>query len=113
MQPYVVPRELEIDEISEIINQFRQGAKNALTSGFDGVELHGAFGYIIDQFLQDNSNQRSDRYGGSLENRTRFLLEIADAVTQVWGPQRVGVKLSPATLTMTWPTQTQLRHLVM
>ncbi len=96
MQPYVTPRALEIDEISEIVNQFRQGAENALAAGFDGVELHGAFGYLIDQFLQDNSNHRSDRYGGSLENRTRFLLEVVDALTQVWGGEKVGVKLSPS-----------------
>ncbi|MBM3429326.1 MAG: alkene reductase, partial [Bacteroidetes bacterium] len=93
LQPYVTPRELEIEEITEIVAQFRQGAENALTAGFDGIELHGAFGYIIDQFLQDNSNQRSDRYGGSLENRTRFLLEVVEAVTQVWGRNRVGIKL--------------------
>lgn len=96
MQPYVTPRTLETDEISEIIQQFRQGAENALAAGFDGVELHGAFGYIIDQFLQDNANQRDDRYGGSLENRTRFLLEVVDAVTQGWDAQRVSVKLSPS-----------------
>lgn len=96
MQPYVTPRELETDEIPEIINQFRRGAENALAAGFDGVELHGAFGYIIDQFLQDNTNQRTDKYGGSLENRTRFLLKVVDAVTQVWGGQKVGIKLSPS-----------------
>ncbi|MCC5655149.1 alkene reductase [Nostoc sp. XA013] len=96
MQPYVTPRALEIDEISEIIDQFQQGAKNALAAGFDGVELHGAFGYLIDQFLQDSANQRSDRYGGSLENRARFLLEVTEVVTQVWGAKRVGIKLSPS-----------------
>jgi len=96
MQPYVTPRALETDEISEIIHQFQQGAENALAAGFDGIELHGAFGYIIDQFLQDNANQRSDRYGGSQENRTRFLLEVVEAVTQVWGANRVGIKLSPS-----------------
>ncbi|MDZ7956125.1 alkene reductase [Nostoc sp. DedQUE09] len=96
MQPYVTPRTLETDEVSEIIHQFQQGAENALAAGFDGVEIHGAFGYIIDQFLQDNANQRSDRYGGSLENRVRFLLEVVDAVVQVWGTGRVGIKLSPS-----------------
>jgi N-ethylmaleimide reductase len=96
MQPYVTPRALEIAEIAEIVQQFQQGAENALAAGFDGVELHGAFGYLIDQFLQDNANQRSDRYGGSLENRTRLLLEVTEVVTQVWGAKRVGIKLSPS-----------------
>lgn len=96
MQPYVTPRELETEEIPVIVDQFRQGAENALSAGFDGVELHGAFGYLIDQFLQDNSNQRTDKYGGSLENRIRFLLEVVDAVTTVWGAGRVGIKLSPS-----------------
>ncbi len=96
MQPYATPHALETDEIGEIVQQFRQGAENALAAGFDGIELHGAFGYLIDQFLQDNANQRSDRYGGSLENRTRFLLEVVVAVLPVWGSQRVGIKLSPS-----------------
>jgi N-ethylmaleimide reductase len=96
MQPYVTPRALETEEVPAIVEQFRQGAENALSAGFDGVELHGAFGYLIDQFLQDNSNQRTDHYGGSLENRTRFLLEVVDAVTGVWGAGRVGIKLSPS-----------------
>ncbi|MBW4510313.1 MAG: alkene reductase [Scytonematopsis contorta HA4267-MV1] len=96
MQAYVTPHALDLEEIPEIVNQFRVGAENALAAGFDGVELHGAFGYIIDQFLQDNSNQRTDKYGGSLENRSRLLLEIVDAVTQVWGSKRVGIKLSPS-----------------
>ncbi|MBW4642868.1 MAG: alkene reductase [Goleter apudmare HA4340-LM2] len=95
-QPFVTPRALELDEISGIVDQFRQGAKNALAAGFDGVEIHGAFGYLIDQFLQDGTNQRSDRYGGSVENRARFLLEVTDAVCSVWGAERVGVKLSPS-----------------
>jgi N-ethylmaleimide reductase len=96
MQPYVTPRSLETAEISQIIHEFRQGAENALTAGFDGIELHGAFGYLIDQFLQDNANHRDDNYGGSLANRTRFLLEVVEAVTQVWGAKRVGIKLSPS-----------------
>jgi N-ethylmaleimide reductase len=91
-----VPRALEIHEIPEIVAQFRQGAKNAITAGFDGVELHGAFGYLIDQFLQDVSNQRTDRYGGSIENRARFLLEVVAVVSEVWGGDRVGIKLSPS-----------------
>lgn len=90
------PRALETEEIPEIVAQFRKGAENAMKAGFDGVELHGAFGYLIDQFLQDGSNQRSDIYGGSIENRARFLLEVMDAVTGVWGSDRVGIKLSPS-----------------
>jgi N-ethylmaleimide reductase len=90
------PRALETDEISEIVEQFRKGAENALAAGFDGIELHGAFGYLIDQFLQDGSNQRADEYGGSVENRSRFLLEVVEAVSSVWGPDRIGIKLSPS-----------------
>lgn len=90
------PRALETDEIPQIVEQFRQGAKNAQAAGFDGVELHGAFGYLIDQFLQDGSNQRTDEYGGSIENRSRFLLEVVAAVASVWGGNRVGIKLSPS-----------------
>ncbi|MGD2184040.1 alkene reductase [Lusitaniella coriacea] len=90
------PRALETEEIPTIIEQFRQGAENAIEAGFNGIELHGAFGYLIDQFLQDGSNQRTDRYGGSIENRARFLLEVVDAVTKVWGGDRVGIKLSPS-----------------
>ncbi|MBW4662391.1 MAG: alkene reductase [Drouetiella hepatica Uher 2000/2452] len=90
------PRALEKDEISEIVEQFRSGAENAKAAGFDGVELHGAFGYLIDQFLQDGSNQRTDEYGGSVENRARFLLEIVEAVSSAWGADRVGIKLSPS-----------------
>jgi N-ethylmaleimide reductase len=90
------PRALEKSEISEIVEQFRVGAENAKAANFDGIELHGAFGYLIDQFLQDGSNQRTDEYGGSIENRARFLLEIVEAVSSVWGAERVGVKLSPS-----------------
>ncbi len=90
------PRALETHEISEIVEQFRKGAENALAAGFDGVELHGAFGYLIDQFLQDGSNQRTDEYGGSIEKRSRFLLEVVEAVSSVWGANRVGIKLSPS-----------------
>ncbi|MEO1802262.1 MAG: alkene reductase [Cyanobacteria bacterium J06629_2] len=90
------PRALEKSEIAEIIDQFRTGAENAKTARFDGVELHGAFGYLIDQFLQDGSNQRTDEYGGSIENRARFLLEVVKAVSDVWGADRVGIKLSPS-----------------
>lgn len=94
-KPYVTPRALDIQEIPEIIEQFRQGAKNALEAGFDGVEIHSANGYLLDEFLQDNSNRRIDRYGGSVENRARLLLEVTQAVKSVWGAGRVGVRLSP------------------
>jgi len=90
------PRALETDEIPLIVEQFGQGAKNAIAAGFDGVELHGAFGYLIDQFLQDGSNQRTDRYGGSIENRSRFALEVVEAVCGAIGGDRVGIKLSPS-----------------
>jgi N-ethylmaleimide reductase len=90
------PRALDTSEIPEIVAQFSQAAVNAKQASFDGIELHGAFGYLIDQFLQDGSNQRQDRYGGSIENRARFLLEVVAAVTQVWGGDGVGIKLSPS-----------------
>ena len=92
---YVTPRPLETDEIPGIVEDFRRGAENARRAGFDGVEIHAANGYLIDQFLQDSTNQRTDRYGGSVENRARFLMEITDAVTSVWEPGRVGVHLRP------------------
>ncbi|HYP79499.1 MAG TPA: alkene reductase [Steroidobacteraceae bacterium] len=92
---YVVPRALEREEIAGVIGQFRQGAQNALAAGFDGVEIHGANGYLLDQFLQDRSNQRSDDYGASVENRARLLLEVTDAVAGVWGASRVGMHLAP------------------
>ena len=90
------PRALELNEIPQIVEQFRQGAKNAQQAGFDGVELHGAFGYLIDQFLQDGSNHRTDEYGGSIANRARLLLEVVEALCSVWGGSNVGVKLSPS-----------------
>jgi N-ethylmaleimide reductase len=89
------PRALEADEIPGIVEQFRRGAENAKAAGFDGVELHGANGYLIDQFLRDGSNKRTDEYGGSLENRARFPLEVVDAVLGVWDAARVGYKVSP------------------
>jgi N-ethylmaleimide reductase len=95
MLDFVTPRALETGEISGVVEDFRKGAENALGAGFDGVEIHGANGYLIDQFLRDGSNHRTDQYGGSLENRTRFLLEVVDAVTSVWGSGRVGVRISP------------------
>lgn len=95
-QPFVTPRALETHEIPQIVEQYRIAAENALAAGFDGVELHGANGYLLDQFLRDGSNQRTDQYGGSIENRARFLLEVVSAVASVWGADRVGVRLSPS-----------------
>jgi N-ethylmaleimide reductase len=91
----VTPRALELDEISGVIEQFRKGAVNARAAGFDGVEIHGANGYLIDQFLRDRTNRRTDRYGGSIENRARLGLEVAEAVVSVFGASRVGYRLSP------------------
>ena len=94
-RPYVLPRALEISEIHTIIEQFKQAAIRAKEAGFDGVELHAANGYLIDQFLQTKTNLREDEYGGSVENRARFLLEVVDALIEVWGAGRVGVHLAP------------------
>ena len=93
--PFVEPRTLETEEIPGIIEQFRWGAENARMAGFDGVELHAANGYLLDQFLRDGSNQRTDQYGGSVENRARFLFEVTEAVVNVLGEGRVGVHVSP------------------
>lgn len=93
--PYEIPRALTKNEIDQIIQDFRQAARNALTAGFDGVEIHGANGYLIEQFLHDSSNHRTDIYGGSIQNRCRFLLEITAAVIDEIGSDRVGVRLSP------------------
>ncbi|WP_019142715.1 alkene reductase [Noviherbaspirillum massiliense] len=95
LKPIPAPRALETDEIPDIIQAFRHGAANAKAAGFDGVEVHGANGYLLDQFLEDGTNQRTDQYGGSIENRARLLLEVVDAVADVWGSDRVGVRLSP------------------
>lgn len=95
MKEFVTPRALELDEIPGIVEEYRRGAENAKAAGFDGVEIHGANGYLIDQFLQDSSNQRQDDYGGSINNRARFLLEVTDAVVSVWGADHVGVHLAP------------------
>ncbi|MFJ4371953.1 alkene reductase [Pseudomonas japonica] len=92
---YPTPRALESAELEDIVDAYRSAAENAKAAGFDGVEVHAANGYLIDQFLQSSTNQRSDRYGGSLENRARLLLEVTDAVIEVWGAQRVGVHLAP------------------
>ncbi len=94
-QPYPVPRELSLDEIAEVVEAYRTGAENAKRAGFDGVELHGANGYLLDQFLQDGSNKRTDRYGGSIENRARLMLEAVDAAISVFGADRVGLHLAP------------------
>lgn len=90
-----LPRALELDEIPTIVNQYRDGAANAEAAGFDGVEIHGANGYLLDQFLRDGSNHRTDPYGGSLENRARLPLEVARAVTDAFGADRVGYRISP------------------
>ena len=95
MKPYVTPRALENDELPGIVAQYRQGAKNAKAAGFDGIEVHAAHGYLLDQFLRDKTNRRTDRYGGSAENRARLLVEVMEAVAGVWGGERVGVHLSP------------------
>ncbi len=95
MVPYETPRALEISEVEQIVEAFRQAAKNAHAAGFDGVEIHGANGYLLEQFLQSHTNLRTDRYGGSIENRARLLLEIAQGAIEVWGANRVGVRLSP------------------
>lgn len=92
---YVTPRALELDEIPGIVAAYRQGAENAQRAGFDGVEIHAANGYLLDQFLQDSTNRRSDAYGGCIENRARLLLEVTDAAIEIWGPGRVGVHLAP------------------
>jgi N-ethylmaleimide reductase len=95
LQPFVTPRALDAKEIPGIVEAYRTGASNAHAAGFDGVEIHAANGYLIDQFLRDGSNTRTDGYGGPIENRARFLFEVLDAVAGVWGADRVGIRLSP------------------
>ncbi len=92
---YPVPRALRLDEIAGVVEAYRKGAKNAKLAGFDGVEIHGANGYLLDQFLQDGSNKRDDAYGGPVENRARLMLEVTDACIEVWGANRVGMHLAP------------------
>jgi 2,4-dienoyl-CoA reductase-like NADH-dependent reductase (Old Yellow Enzyme family) len=92
---YVKPRVLHLSELPGIVERFRKAAENAKQSGFDGVEIHGANGYLLDQFLQDGSNHRTDAYGGSIENRARLMLEVTDAAISVWGAKRVGMHLAP------------------
>jgi 2,4-dienoyl-CoA reductase-like NADH-dependent reductase (Old Yellow Enzyme family) len=94
-RPYVTPRALNRDELAGVIAAYRKGAENAEKAGFDGVELHGANGYLLDQFLQDGVNRRDDDYGGSIENRARLMLEAVDAAIAVWGADRVGLHLAP------------------
>jgi 2,4-dienoyl-CoA reductase-like NADH-dependent reductase (Old Yellow Enzyme family) len=95
IKEFVTPRALETSEIKGIVEAYRRGAENAKRAGFDGVELHGANGYLLDQFLQDSTNQRTDEYGGSIANRARLMLEAVDAAISVWGPGRVGLHLAP------------------
>ena len=94
-QPYVLPRELRDDELPAIVAGFRNAAENAKAAGFDGVEVHGANGYLLDEFLRDGANQRGGPYGGSVENRARLLFEVVEAVSAVWGSDRVGLRISP------------------
>ncbi len=93
--PLVTPRALETNELPGIVEQYRVAAENAKLAGFDGVEIHAANGYLLDQFLRDRTNQRSDAYGGSIENRARLLMEVAQVVVGIWGGERVGVRISP------------------
>ena len=95
MRDYVVPRALDLSEIPGIVAEYRRGAENAKRAGFDGVEVHGANGYLLDQFLQDGTNLRTDAYGGPIENRARLMLEVVDACIEVWGADRVGLHLAP------------------
>jgi 2,4-dienoyl-CoA reductase-like NADH-dependent reductase (Old Yellow Enzyme family) len=94
-QAYVTPRALELSEIPGIVEAYRKAAMNAQMADFDGVEIHGANGYLLDQFLQDSTNHRTDSYGGSLQNRARLMLEVTDAAASVFGPELVGVHLAP------------------
>ena len=95
VKEYETPRALDLEEIPGIVAAYRKGAENAKKAGFDGVEIHGANGYLLDQFLQDKTNQRSDAYGGSIENRARLMLEVTDACIETWGADRVGMHLAP------------------
>src|SRR5690606_13103729 len=95
MQPYPVPRALTAEEIQTVIQEFAQAASNAVAAGFDGVELHGANGYLLEQFLNPNANARTDAYGGSVSNRVRFVLDTIDAVVAAIGSEKVGIRLSP------------------
>ena len=94
-KPYVIPRELRDDELPGIVSGFKKAAENAKAAGFDGIEIHGANGYLLDEFLRDGSNKRAGPYGGSFENRARLTLEVLEAVSSVWGSDRVGLRISP------------------
>ena len=94
-RPYPVPRALDTEELAGVVAAYKLGAENAKKAGFDGVEIHGANGYLLDQFLQDKTNQRTDNYGGTIENRARLMLEVTDACIAVWGANRVGMHLAP------------------
>ncbi|WP_432377317.1 alkene reductase [Duganella sp. P38] len=94
-RPYPVPRALDTEELAGVVAAYKKAAENAKKAGFDGVQVHGANGYLLDQFLQSKTNQRSDNYGGPVENRARLMLEVTDAVIEVWGPDRVGMHLAP------------------
>ena len=96
MQDFETPKALSVEEIKEIIKEYVHGAKNAMEAGFDGVEIHGANGYLIDQFLRDGTNERKDQYGGNIENRVRFLFEIIEGISAQIGSDKVGVRLSPS-----------------
>lgn len=95
MKPYVIPRELRDDELPGIVAGFKKAAENAKAAGFDGVEVHGANGYLLDEFLRDGANKRVGAYGGSLENRARLMFEVIEAASSVWGSDRVGLRISP------------------
>jgi N-ethylmaleimide reductase len=110
MKDHVTPRALETDEIPPIVQDYAKAAANAKAAGFDGVEVHSANNYLLEQFVRDSTNHRDDRYGGSIENRLRFPLAVVDAVVDVWGSDRVGIRLSPAT---TQPGETSLDSTVM
>ena len=110
MQDHVTPRALETDEIPGIVNDYRHAAQCSKDAGFDGVEIHSANNYLLEQFIRDSTNLRTDRYGGSIENRLRFPLEVVSAVTEIWGGERVGIRISPTT---TMPGETKLDSTVM
>jgi len=93
--PFVTPRALQIEEMPYIVRQYARGSRNALEGGFDGVEVHAANGYLLDQFINSSTNRRTDAYGGAIENRMRLLIEVVEAVSEIWGPDRVGIRLSP------------------
>jgi N-ethylmaleimide reductase len=93
--PFLRPRALDIEEMPYVVAQYVRAARNAQAADFDGVEIHAANGYLVDQFIESGTNQRKDIYGGPVENRTRLLFEIVEALTPIWGPDRIGVRISP------------------